>query len=74
MGKRAGVNRIGFIGFGAVASTLAPPLFAHGGKILAYDVLLDDGMEALKRRAGDVPVEFGNRADVLTRSDIVLKR
>ena len=74
MGKRAGVNRIGFIGFGAVASTLAPPLFAHGGKISAYDVLVDDGegMEALKRRAGGVPVEFGNRADVMTRSDIVL--
>lgn len=74
MRKQAGVTHIGFIGFGEVASRLAPTLFAHGGQVSAYDVLLEGGhgIETLKRRAGGVPVTFGILAEVLTRSDIVL--
>jgi 3-hydroxyisobutyrate dehydrogenase-like beta-hydroxyacid dehydrogenase len=52
--------RIGFIGFGAVASTFARSLAAHGAHIHAYDVALDEegGCERLARRAGESGVQF----------------
>jgi 3-hydroxyisobutyrate dehydrogenase-like beta-hydroxyacid dehydrogenase len=52
--------RIGFIGYGAVASTFARAMAARGAQVYAYDVLLDeeDGRERLALRAGDVWVEL----------------
>jgi len=52
--------RIGFIGYGVVASTFARAMATRGAQVYAYDVLLDEegGRERLALRAGDVWVEF----------------
>jgi 3-hydroxyisobutyrate dehydrogenase-like beta-hydroxyacid dehydrogenase len=72
--KEAAVTAIGFVGFGEVAARLSAAVLAHGGRVSAYDVLLDAGAgaETLKRRAGDAPVEFGPLSRVVGDSEIVL--
>jgi 3-hydroxyisobutyrate dehydrogenase-like beta-hydroxyacid dehydrogenase len=52
--------RVGFIGYGAVASTFARAMATRGARVYAYDVLLEEerGRERLARRAGEVDVQF----------------
>jgi 3-hydroxyisobutyrate dehydrogenase-like beta-hydroxyacid dehydrogenase len=73
-GKEAAVMAIGFVGFGEVASCLSAAVLANGGRVSAYDVLLDAkaGAETLKRRAGDAPIEFAPLPGVVARSDVIL--
>jgi 3-hydroxyisobutyrate dehydrogenase-like beta-hydroxyacid dehydrogenase len=54
------VPRIGFIGYGAVASTFARSMVAGEAKVYAYDVLLEEqgGRETLARRAGESGVRL----------------
>ncbi len=65
---------IGFVGFGAVASTLAGPMIERGARILAYDLLLEEpgGREALRRRAQAEGVRFLPLAEVAGRAGYVL--
>jgi len=50
--------RIGFIGFGEVASTFAKQMVKKGAEVWAYDVLLSrrDGMKSIRERAGDAKI------------------
>jgi 3-hydroxyisobutyrate dehydrogenase-like beta-hydroxyacid dehydrogenase len=52
--------RVGFIGYGAVASTFARSMVAHRAEVYAYDVLLEQegGREVLARRAGGPDVQW----------------
>ncbi len=52
--------RIGFLGFGEVAATLAEPLVRRGAQVLAYDILLerDGGREILQKRLEAEGVQF----------------
>ena len=52
--------RVGFIGFGAVASTFARSMVARGAEVYAYDVLLEqeNGREMLARGAGGPEVQW----------------
>jgi 3-hydroxyisobutyrate dehydrogenase-like beta-hydroxyacid dehydrogenase len=67
-------TRVAFIGFGEVASTLAPALAARGAAVAAYDVLSGQrgGLDRLKRRAGGAPVEFGGLDQVVRGARYVL--
>ncbi|MGH7263866.1 MAG: DUF1932 domain-containing protein [Candidatus Rokuibacteriota bacterium] len=65
--------RVGFIGFGEVASVLAGPLCAHGASVSAYDVLLDrGGVQALEKRAGALDVRFRPLAELTADADHLL--
>jgi 3-hydroxyisobutyrate dehydrogenase-like beta-hydroxyacid dehydrogenase len=76
VGERLGRTgpRIGFIGFGAVASTFARAMAARGVEVYAYDLLLEGegGRETLARRAGESGVRFLPAAEVAGRVDLVL--
>ena len=52
--------RIGFLGFGEVASTFSKPMLERGADIAAYDVLLlqDGGRDILQRRVGIEGIQF----------------
>lgn len=58
--------RIGFIGFGEVASTFAKQMVKKGAEVWAYDVLLSrrDGMKTIRERAGDAKIEIHSLEEV----------
>jgi 3-hydroxyisobutyrate dehydrogenase-like beta-hydroxyacid dehydrogenase len=66
--------RVGFVGYGEVASVFSRALIAHGACVSAYDILLDrDGGEAiLQERAGGSPVRFCALAQVVQSAEYVL--
>lgn len=66
--------RIGFIGFGEVASTFARAMHDHGAATAAFDLLLaqPEGRSMLAARAKDLPIEFGPLPDVVNGADYVL--
>ena len=72
--KEAAVTAIGFVGFGEVASRLSAAVLANGGRVSAYDILLDAaaGAETLKRRAGHASVEFCPLSRVVEDLEIIL--
>jgi len=65
---------VGFVGYGEVASVFSRALIAHGARVSAYDILLEqDGGEAvLQERAGDSPVRFCALAQVVQSAECVL--
>ena len=67
-------DRIGFIGFGEVASVFSEALRAGGAEVAAFDVLLEEpgGREALESRARDGGIRFLPLAEVVAGSDLVL--
>lgn len=66
--------KVGFIGYGEVASVLAQALLGSGAKVAAYDVLLDQegGFEILRGRTRTEDVRFGPLAEVVGSADYVL--
>ena len=66
--------RIGFIGFGEVASTFARAMQEHGAAVAAYDLLFahPEGRRMLAARAQDLPINFGPLPDVVGGADYVL--
>ena len=74
MSTTANTPRIGFVGFGAVASTFVRPMAARGVEVCAYDILLEkeDGLETLRRRAGGSAVRFLPVGEVASQVDCVL--
>jgi 3-hydroxyisobutyrate dehydrogenase len=65
--------RVGFLGFGEVASVLSRPMVEHGAQVYAYDLLLgrEGGREALERRAAP-GIRFQPLPEVLRGVDYVL--
>ncbi len=63
--------RIAFIGFGEVAAVFSAALAGRGADIAAYDVLLPDGIERLKARAGDTKLAFCGLAEALRGAQYV---
>ncbi len=66
--------RIGFVGFGEVASILAEPLVQRGARVLAYDVLLerDGGSEILQKRVRAAGVAFRSLRETVPDADYVV--
>ena len=66
--------RVGFIGFGEVASTLSKPLRENGASVAAYDVLLrqEQGEEVLRRRAQTEGIQFCSLAEMIGSVSYVL--
>jgi 3-hydroxyisobutyrate dehydrogenase-like beta-hydroxyacid dehydrogenase len=66
--------KIGFIGFGQVASTFSRALAEHGARIFAYDILLegDRGRQVLEQRAAGTDVCFCPLPDMVAGVDDVL--
>lgn len=66
--------RIGFIGFGEVASCLGRVLREHGGEIAAYDTLLDraGGRAILLGRPGGAEIAFLPLRETVENADYVL--
>ena len=73
-GTRTTDLRIGFVGFGAVASTFAAPMAARGVEVYAYDLLLEaaGGIETLQRRARGSAVRFLPIDEMAPQVDYVL--
>jgi 3-hydroxyisobutyrate dehydrogenase-like beta-hydroxyacid dehydrogenase len=73
---RAGAEpvRVGFIGFGEVASILSVPLREKGAEVFAYDTLLADeeGRRLLERRVRTAGIQFCRLVDLVRHSDYVL--
>ena len=67
-------RRVGFIGFGVVASTFTRPMLARGTEVLAYDVLLEQegGREALEQRAPGSSVQWLSLEDMVPQARYVL--
>ena len=67
--------RVGFIGFGEVASVLAALLREHGAPVSAYDVLLDrGGAEILRKRAGALDVRFRPLGELARLEEVARER
>lgn len=66
--------KIGFIGYGEVASAFAQALLQGGAEVAAYDVLLEQegGFEVLARRTCTDGVRFSPLAEVVGGADYVL--
>ncbi len=66
--------RIGFVGFGEVASALAEPLVQRGAQVLAYDILLerDGGSGILQKRLRAQKVQFQSLRETVGDVDYVL--
>lgn len=66
--------KVGFIGFGEVASVLSKSLRENGAEVAAYDVLFseDKGREILLRRARVGGIHFCPLPDLVQSSDYVL--
>lgn len=66
--------RIGFVGFGEVASTFAEPLVQQGALVLAYDVLLErgGGSEILQKRLLAEGVQFRSLRETVLGVDYIL--
>jgi 3-hydroxyisobutyrate dehydrogenase-like beta-hydroxyacid dehydrogenase len=66
--------RVGFIGFGEVASVLSVPLREKGAEVLVYDTLLADeeGRRLLEGRVRVAGIGFRGLADLLRDADYVL--
>lgn len=75
-GREAGDStmRIGFIGYGEVASAFAQAMLQSGAEVAAHDVLLDQegGFEVLQRRTRTEGVRFGSLPEVVKGADYVL--
>jgi len=58
--------RVGFIGFGEVASTFAKQMTKAGAEVWAYDVLLSqrDGLKTIRKRAGIEKIEIHSLEEV----------
>jgi len=66
--------RIGFIGFGEVASIFSAAMRSHGAEVAAYDVLLDQkkGKETLQKRCRAEGIKFLPLPDVVGNAEYVL--
>ncbi|RMF89543.1 MAG: NAD(P)-dependent oxidoreductase [Nitrospinota bacterium] len=66
--------KIGFLGFGEVASTLSKPLREHGAQVAAYDILLsqEGGKAILQRRAQDPGIVFLSLPALISHADYLL--
>ncbi len=66
--------RVGFIGFGEVASVFSEAAVGSGAEVSAYDVNLDrpGGIDRVRRRARRGGIRFLPLADVVRGSDLVL--
>jgi len=66
--------RIGFIGFGEVASVFSKAMREKGAGILIYDILLSrkGGLEAIQRRIQAEGIRTGTLEEVVTNSEYVL--
>jgi 3-hydroxyisobutyrate dehydrogenase-like beta-hydroxyacid dehydrogenase len=67
-------TRVGFIGFGEVASTFSVPLVDHGVQVAAYDILLAQagGQAVLQRRTRIGGIRFLPLHEMLAGVDYVL--
>jgi 3-hydroxyisobutyrate dehydrogenase-like beta-hydroxyacid dehydrogenase len=63
-------TRVGFIGFGEVASVFSRAMQDHGARVSAYDVLLEreGGFDTLRKRARGEGIEFAPLAGVVLGS------
>ena len=66
--------RIGFIGFGEVASILSKAIREHGAEVHATDILLDQekGDEIIRSRMLAKGIQLGSLPEVIQKSDYVL--
>ena len=66
--------KIGFIGFGEVASIFSAAIREHGAEVSAYDILLEreDGLATLKKRTRVEGILFRPLPDVLSDADTIL--
>ena len=66
--------RIGFVGFGQVASTLSQPMAERGAQVTAYDILLQrsEGRAILQERSRAQAIQFCALEKVATNADYVL--
>ena len=66
--------RVGFIGFGEVASTFSKAMVERGARVAAYDILLkqDRGLEILQKRARIEGIQFCSFPDMVSSVDYVL--
>ena len=66
--------RIGFIGFGEVASIFSKAIREHGAEVYATDILLDQekGDEIIRGRMLAKGIQLGSLPEVIQNSDYVL--
>lgn len=66
--------KVGFIGFGEVASIFSKPMRENGVDVAAYDILLtrSGGRETLSNRVRAEGIQFGSLPEVIAHADYVL--
>ncbi|MGE5551626.1 MAG: DUF1932 domain-containing protein [Bacteroidota bacterium] len=67
-------TRIGFVGFGEVASSFTPPMKKQGATIAVYDILLSQpgGREILQGRVKTEGITFAPLEEVIKHSEYIL--
>lgn len=69
------MKKVGFIGFGEVASVLSKRFIENGcSEIFVFDILISDqeGMEKLKKRAQTDKITFASVEETIEKSDYIL--
>jgi len=66
--------KIGFIGFGEVASIFSKEMSCKGAEIRIYDVLISQkgGLETIKKRMLNDNIQISSLEEVITKSDYIL--
>ncbi|GAI04407.1 unnamed protein product, partial [marine sediment metagenome] len=66
--------RIGFIGFGEVASIFSKGMCSKGGEIRIYDILISQkgGLEIIKKRILNNGIRINPLEEVIIKSDYIL--
>lgn len=66
--------RIGFIGFGEVASIFSKEMCSRGGEIRIYDILISqkDGLEIIKKRILNGDIQINSLEELIIKSDYIL--
>ncbi len=68
------LNKIGFVGFGEVASIFSKEMSSKGAEIRIYDVLISQkgGLETIKKRIPNDNIQIASLEEVIINSDYVL--
>src|SRR5680860_72775 len=68
------LNKIGFVGFGEVASIFSKEMSSKGAEIRIYDVLISQkgGLETIKKRIPNDDIQIASLEEVIINSDYVL--